>query len=214
MQSMGAEVVVAGADFDEAREIALARAEEDRLRYVHVANTPELIAGVGTFAMEVLQELPSVEAIIVPVGSGSSLAGAVLSVRALKPTVRVIGVQASGACALALSLKAGTMKTIAKASTFADGLATRYAFELTFEIASGRVDDLVLVDEAEIADGVRLALNATHNLAEGATGAAYAGLWKLRNELKGRTVAVLHSGHNIEPAVLGSVLRGETPAAS
>ena len=212
MESLGAEVIVAGADFDEARQIAVSRAEKDRLRYVHVANTPELVAGVGTFAVEVLQELPGVEAIVVPVGSGSALAGTVLSVQALKPRVRVIGVQAVGACALANSLKSGVMETIAQASTFADGLATRCAFEVPFQILRGQIGDLVLVDEHEIADGVRLALSTTHNLPEGATGAAYAGLWKIREELKGQKVAVLHSGHNIEPAVLATLLRGETPA--
>ena len=198
MEAMGAEVVEHGHDFDAAREEAEARARNERLRHVHVANEPLLIAGIGTLAMEVAEDLPDLDAIIVPIGGGSCMSGCVLALRTLKPDVTIIGVQAERAAAMAHSLEAGSLQSVESADTFADGLATRFAFELPFQTLKGQVDRMVLVSEDEMREGVRLALETTHNVAEGAAAAAYAAAWKLRSELAKKRVVIVHTGQNID----------------
>jgi threonine dehydratase len=198
MESIGAEVVIHGADFDEARAEAEARARNESLKPVHVANEPLLIAGIGTYAMEVAEDLPDVDAVIVPVGGGSCLAGTVVALRTLRPDVQIIAVQAERACALARSLESGRLEHVDSADTFADGLATRFAFEVPFEIVKNDVDRVVLLSEDEIKEGVRLVLETTHNLAEGAAAAAFAGAWKIHRDLAGKRVVIVHTGHNID----------------
>jgi threonine dehydratase len=198
MDALGGEVVIHGRDFDEAREEAEAHARNEMLRYVHPANEPLLIAGVGTYAMEVVEDLPDADTIIVPIGGGSLIAGTVLALRTLKPEIEIIGVQAERACALAKSIEAGKLLHIESADTFADGLATRFAFELPFEIVKDQLDRIVLVSEDEMKEAVRTAMETTHNVAEGAAAAAYAAAYKLRSELSRKKVVIVHSGHNID----------------
>lgn len=198
IEAMGGEVVVHGRDFDEAREEAEARADNDSLRYVHPANDPLLIAGIGTLFMEVCEDLPDVDAVIVPMGGGSCVSGCVLAMRTLKPDVQIIGVQAERAPALARSIETGERTSVESADTFADGLATRFAFELPFSLVKDQIDDVVLVTEDEMKMAVRLALETTHNVAEGAAAAAYAAAVKLRNRLAGKQVVVVHTGQNID----------------
>jgi threonine dehydratase len=198
MDSLGAEVVVHGRDFDEARAEAEARARNESLRYVHVANEPLLIAGVGTYAMEVAEDLPDVDAIIVPAGGGSCLAATVVALRTLRPDVQIIMAQAERANALARSLESGKLESIPSADTFADGLATRFAFEVPFEIVKGNIDRVVLVSEDEMKQAVRTCMETTHNLCEGAAAAAFAAAWKIHQDLAGKRVVIVHTGHNID----------------
>ncbi len=199
MESMGAEVVMHGRDFDEARAEAEARAENERSRFVHPANEPLLIAGVGTYAMEISEDLPDADVVIVPVGGGSCIAGTVLALRTLQPHVKIIGVQAERADAMARSLEQGKRVSIDTADTFADGLATRFAFDVPFEVLiERRIDEMVRVTEDEMRAGVRLALETTHNVAEGAAAAAYAAAWKLHQRLAKKRVVILHTGQNID----------------
>lgn len=198
MESLGGEVVVHGRDFDEAREEAEAHSRNELLRYAHPANEPLLIAGVGTYAMEVAEDLPDADAIIVPIGGGSLISGTVIALRTLQPSIEIIGVQAEGACALAKSLESGRLESIEVADTFADGLATRMAFELPFEIVKDQLDRIVLVSEDEMREAVRTTLEVTHNVAEGAAAAAYAAAYKVRASLARKKVVIVHSGHNID----------------
>lgn len=198
MEALGAEVVVHGRDFDEAREEAEAHARNELLRYVHPANEPLLIAGVGTYAMEVAEDLPDADVIIVPIGGGSLISGTVVALRTLRPDIEIIGVQAERAAPMVRSLEAGRIVSVESADTFADGLATRCAFELPFEIISGKLDQTVLVTEDEMREAVRIALETTHNVAEGAAAAAYAAAYKLRKQLVRKKVVIVHSGHNID----------------
>lgn len=199
MQALGAEVVEYGRDFDEAREEAEARARNELLRYVHPANEPLLIAGVGTYGMEIAEDLPDADAIFVPIGGGSLIAGTVLALRTMRPGMAIYGVQAERADALARSLDGGSLQHIERADTFADGLATRYAFELPFEVLNAnRLDGIVRVSEDEMQEAVKLALETTHNVAEGAAAASYAAAFKLRSELRGKKVVIVHSGQNID----------------
>jgi threonine dehydratase len=198
MQSLGAEVIEHGRDFDDAREEAEARARNELLRLVHPANEPLLIAGVGTYAMEIAEDLPDADAIFVPIGGGSLVSGTVVALRTMRPGM-IYGVQAERADALARSLEHGTLEHIDRADTFADGLATRYAFELPFEILKAHpLDGIVRVTEDEMQAAVKYALEGTHNVAEGAAAAAYAAAFKMRAELRGKKVVIAHSGHNID----------------
>jgi threonine dehydratase len=198
MEAHGAEIVEWGRDFDDARLEAEARAQGDGMRYVHPANEPLLVAGVGTLALEVAESLPELDAIIVPMGSGSCAAGTVVALRALLPHVRVIGVQAERAPALARSLAAGRLVSTDSADTFAGGLATRFAYELPFELLRDQLDTVVLVTEEEMREAVREALETTHNVAEGAAAGAYAAARKIRSTLAGKRVVIVHTGQNTD----------------
>lgn len=198
LEALGAEIVEWGKDFDDARLEAEARAHGDGMRYVHVADEPLMIAGLGTMALEVAESLPELDAIIIPMGSGSLAAGAVVALRALLPSVSIIGVQAERAPALARSLAAGRLLSTESADTFAGGLATRFAFELPFQLLRDQLDQVVLVSEEEMREAVREALETTHNVAEGAAAAAYAAARKIRSTLTGKRVVIVHTGQNTD----------------
>lgn len=208
MQALGAELIEHGRDFDEACEEAQAYATNHGMRCLHAANEPLLIAGVGTYAMEIAEDLPDADAVIVPIGGGSGAAGCVLALRTLRPDVQIIGVQAERANALARSIEAGKLVSIDRADTFADGLATRSAFELPFQILRDQLNSIVLVSEDEMREGVRLALETTHSIAEGAAAAAYAAAYKIRHELVKKRVVIVHTGQNIDRNTLRWALGG------
>lgn len=198
MEAFGAQLLIHGRDFDEAREKVEEIQAEQGLRYIHSANEPMLVHGVGTYALEVLEDLPDVDCILVPLGGGSGVSGVLTTVRAAAPDVEVIGVQAENAPSVYLSWKEGRIVTTDSANTMADGLATRVPFEMTFEIISKQIDDLVTVSERELEEAVFRVFETTHNVAEGAGAAAMAGAFKLRNRLAGKKVVMVLSGCNIE----------------
>jgi threonine dehydratase len=208
MRAMGATVVEIGRDFDAAREFVEAVHGERRLRYVHSANEPLLIAGVATYAVEIFDDLPDVDVILVPIGGGSGACGCALTRSWLKSRARVIGVQASAADAFARSWRSGTRVTGDHAATFAEGMATRVTFDLTFEILRQYLDDIVTLSEEELEEGIRLALRTTHNLAEGAGAATLAATTKLRDSLIGKKIVCVMSGGNIDQKTLTRVLAG------
>jgi len=207
MRALGAEVIEFGRDFDEARERVEAMQHERGLRYVHSANEPLLIAGVGTYALEVFTDLPDVDTILVPVGGGSGACGCAIVRDALGSRARVIGVQAERADAFTRSWRTGTRVTGEQADTFAEGMATRVTFDLTFGILQRGLDDLVTLSEDEIAEGIRLALRTTHNLTEGAGAASLAAATKLRDQLAGQKVVCVMSGGNIDSGTLTKILQ-------
>jgi threonine dehydratase len=206
MRAYGAEVIEFGRDFDEARERVEQMQFERNLRYVHAANEPLLIAGVGTCALEILDEQPDVDVMLLPIGGGSGASASAIVRSGLGSRAKVIGVQAEGASAFARSWRSGTRVVGDKADTFAEGMATRVTFDLTFEILRKGLDDVVTLTEEELAGGVRLALRATHNLAEGAGAAALAAAMKLRDRLAGKKVVCVMSGGNIDAATLRRIL--------
>ena len=208
IRALGATVLEVGRDFDAAREYVEARHAEWGLRYVHSANEPALVAGVATYALEIFEDLPGVDVILVPIGGGSGAAACALVRSWVGSRAQVIGVQASGADAFARSWRAGTRVAGGAAATFAEGLATRVTFDLTFGILREALDDVVTLTEEELAGGVRLALHATHNLAEGAGAAALAAAVKMSGQLQGKTVVCVMSGGNIDQRTLARVLGG------
>ena len=185
---------------------------ERGLRYVHSANEPMLIAGVATYALELFEELPDVDVVLVPIGGGSGACGCSLVRTWTGSRARVIGVQAAGADAFTRSWRTGNRVTTETAATFAEGIATRTTFDLTYEILREHLDDIITLEEQELMDGIRLALATTHNLAEGAGAASIAAAVKLREQLRGKKVACVMSGGNIDGGTLKRVLDSDVAA--
>ena len=206
IKALGAQVLFHGPDFDAAREHVEQLASEKSYRYVHSGNEPDLIAGVGTYTLEILEDLPDVDVIIVPVGGGSGAAGVCTVVKALKPSVEVIAVQATAAPAAYKSWKAKKLVED-RMETFAEGLATRTAFALPQHILWDHLDDFVLVSEQEIRRAILLYLQYTHSLAEGAGAAPLAAALELKEQLRGRNVVLVLSGGNVSLETLREVLR-------
>jgi len=201
MRALGAEVVFQGRDFDEAREYCEKQAVEHRYRYIHSGDEPALIAGVATYTLEILEARPDTEVIVVPVGGGSGAAGACVVAKAVRPSVQVVGVQSEAAPAAYRSWRAGTLVEDTT-STFAEGLATRTAFELPQRILREQLDDFVLVSEDALKAATRLMIEKTRNLVEPAGAAALAAVLSAPGRFAGRTVAIVCSGGNISPAQL------------
>jgi threonine dehydratase len=206
MRAFGATVLEVGRDFDEAREHVEEIQRTGALRYVHSANEPHLIAGVATYALEIFEALDDVDVILVPIGGGSGASGCALVRTFLSRRTEIIGVQAAAADAFARSWRTGTRVAGDTAATFAEGMATRVTFDLPFSILRARLDDVVVLSEAELMEGVRLALRTTHNLAEGAGAASLAAAMKLRDRLAGRKVVCVMSGGNLDQTTLARIL--------
>ena len=206
MQAFGAELIEHGADFDEALELCEKLQAERGLYYVHPCMEPALFHGVGTYSLEIFESLPNVDAIIVPIGGGSGCCGAIAVSKAINPNVKVIGVQAENAPAIYRSWKTGQRVETDSCDTIADGIATRAPFPLPLSIIKEGVHDIVLLSEAELEEGIRLALRWTHNLAEGAGAAPIAAAHKLTDTLSGKRVVMVMSGGNLDTETLKKLL--------
>ena len=208
-RSYGARVIEHGRDFDEAREEVARLAVAEDLYYIHSANEPDLINGVGTYAVEIIEEMAQrgeqIDAVFVPIGLGSGICGTITAFRALSPSTRIIGVQAEGAPSIYLSWQAGRIVETAEARTFADGVATRVPASLTFEIIRHGVDEIVLVDDSTIIRTIRLLWRTTHNMAEGAGAIATAALILQREKYQGRNVVSILCGGNLDTTSLRQV---------
>jgi len=202
----GAELIEHGRDFDEARDYAENVLAPRGYRYVHSANEPKLIAGVGSMAVEIFDVLPDPDVIFVPIGLGSGVCGTGVVARARNPRTKIIGVQAEGASAVSQSWKTGQWQETANAATWAEGVATRRPASMTLELMRTVLDDVVLVSDDELRRACRLILEHTHNIAEGAGAAAMAAALKTRDQWSGKTVVGIISGGNLNLAQLPEIL--------
>lgn len=207
IKNFGGFVEFHGSDFDEARTWVEEEAKRKGYRYIHSANEPLLIAGVGTLYLEIMEEIPEVDAILVPVGGGSGAASACIVAKTINPKVEVIGVQAEKAPAVYLSWKKKETVETEAADTFADGLATRVPFALTLGILNRMLDDMVLVTEEEMKRAILTLLETTHQLAEGAGAAPVAAALKIRHRLQGKKVALPLTGGNLTLKGLNEILK-------
>jgi threonine dehydratase len=207
MRALGAEIIEHGADFDEAREHCEQLAAKHGYRYVHSGDEPLLIAGVGTETLEILEERPDIDVLIVPIGGGSGAAGACIVAKAVRPEIEVIGVQSEAAPAAFRSWESRSLVED-RMGTFAEGLATRVPFELPQRILWEQLDDFVLVGEDEIRRATVLMLELTRNLVEPAGSAPLAAALRLGDRLRGRRVALIASGGNVSPDQLRELLAG------
>jgi threonine dehydratase len=197
MRDLGAEVRLHGRDFDEARIEAERIARQEGYRYVHSANEPKLIAGVGTIGLEIFDDLADVDVIIAPAGGGSCASGNCIVAKHLNPRVRVIAVQSEQAPALWHAWRNRTLDPYPTMETEHEGLATRVPFEMTNRILWELLDDFVLVTDEEINDAIRLLAQHGKQVAEGAGAASLAAAIKLRDQLRGQKVVGILTGGNI-----------------
>ena len=209
MRGLGATLVEEGKDYDESVTVAGRLVSERGLTMVHSTNDRDILAGAATLSLEILEDAPEIEAMVVAVGGGSQAVGALTVARALNPEIEVFGVQAERASAAHDSWHAGRPLSTQTADTFADGLATRSVYAMTFPALAAGLAGFVTVTEGQIAEAVRLLLRTTHNLAEGAGAAGLAGLFALGDRLAGKKVAVIVSGGNLDAATLVRVMSGD-----
>jgi threonine dehydratase len=206
MRALGATVVEEGRDYDEAVGVMQRLAKQGGRVVAHSTNDPRIIAGAATMTLEILDQQPDVEAIVIAVGGGSQAVGALTVTRALAPHVQVFGVQAAGAPAIHDSWHAGERLTTSRVDTFAEGVATRSTYDLTFPALKAGLAGFVTVTDAEIAASLRTILSVTHNMVEGAGAMGFAGLVKLQDRLEGKRVAIIFCGGNIDSGMLQRIL--------
>jgi threonine dehydratase len=209
IRALGARLIESGRDYDESLVAADRVVETDGAVLAHSTNNPHIIAGAGTLSLEIAEQEPALDALVLSVGGGSQAVGAMTVMRALRPHVRVYAVQAAGAAATFESWRDGEPRVIASADTFADGLATRSSYTLTLPALRDGLADFITVTDAEIASAVRLAMRTTHSLVEGAGATGLAGLIALRDRLAGQRVGIVLSGGNIDASTLRRVITEE-----
>lgn len=201
----GADVVLAGASYDEAFARAKELEAQEGLTFVHAFDDPDVMAGQGAIGLEILRDLPEVKSVIVPVGGGGLIAGMATAIKESAPHVKVVGVQAAGADAMARSFAAGTLVHDAEANTIADGIAVRSPGQATFEVVRKYVDEIVTVDDEAIAATILMLLERAKLVVEGAGAIGLAALLHDRVAAPG-PVACLISGGNIDVNFIARII--------
>jgi len=195
IKNAGATLIEAGDNFEQAAQVVEKLCREQSLYYVHPANQPQLINGVGSEFLEILETVPHLDVMIVPIGAGSEAAAAVTILKGINPDIEIYAVQAEASSAAWQSWKAGEI-TSSSNHTFADGVATGIAYELPFSIYKDQLEDFVLLSEDEIYQSIALAGYYSHSLLEGAGASTIMAAIKLKDRLKGKKVALQFSGGN------------------
>jgi threonine dehydratase len=203
----GAEVQLVGKDYQEAYEAAVAHQRRSGATFVHAFEDPLVMAGQGTLGLELMQDLPELDAVLVPIGGGGLIAGIATAVKGLKPDIEVIGVQAEGASTIAPSLQKGSPVTLDEVSTMADGIAVRKSGTMTLEIIKARVDRVVTVSEAEIAAAILFLLERSKAVVEGAGAVTLAAAMHGKVELTGRKACAVVSGGNIDMTLVSRIIQ-------
>ena len=209
MRGWGATVIEEGRDYDESVNAMLRIAREEHMVVSHSTNDVRVVAGAATMSLEMLEQAEDLDAIVVAVGGGSQSVGALTVARAVAPSLKVYGAQTAGAPAIHDSWHARSPRTTERASTFAEGVATRQPYALTFATLCEGLAEFVTVTDAELAEAIRVILAKTHNLVEGAGALGLAAALKLRDQLRGMRVGLVFSGANLDTRVLRHILNGE-----
>src|SRR5579872_4883801 len=202
----GAEVILYGANYDEACAEALHRSNQMGLTFLHPFDDEQVIAGQGTLGIEILQQCPDVEVVVAPIGGGGLISGMACALKALKPGIRVIGVQSSRLPSMKAAVEAHHPVTVPVATTLADGIAVRRAGEVTLPMVEKYVDEIVTVEEEEIAKAILLLLEREKTLAEGAGAVAAAALVNEKTSCRNAKVVALVSGGNIDVSMLSRII--------
>ena len=205
-RGFGADVVLHGANYDEACEEALRRRDSEGRTFIHPFDDAEVIAGQGTIGLELLEQVPDLEAVVVPVGGGGLIGGIACALKESNPRIRVIGVEPEKLPSMLRAREAGTLVTLSAEATIADGIAVRRAGGLTLPLVSRYVDEIVTVDDEEIASAILMLLEHEKTLAEGAGAAALAALLQSKTNLRARRTVVLVSGGNIDVSLLAKII--------
>jgi threonine dehydratase len=209
IRALGATLIEEGRDYDESVEVASRLVRERGLTLIHSTNDRRVIAGAGTLTLEMLEQQPELDALVLGVGGGSQAVGALAVARELRPSLAVYAVQAEGAAAIHDSWHAGEPRPRDRAHTFADGLATRGVYEMTFPALREGLAGFLAVSDNALAAALRLILRTTHSLVEGAGVAGVAALLRLRDTLAGQRVGLVFSGANIDEVTLRRVVNRE-----
>lgn len=205
-RSHGAKVILHGANFDESLVKALALCEEAKSTFIHPFDDEAIIAGQGTVGLELLEQNPFLEVVIVPIGGGGLIAGIACAMKEVNPRVRIIGVETQALPKMQASLAAGKVVTVDVGRTIADGIAVRTPGKLTFPMVQKYVDEVVTVDDEEIANAILLLLEREKTVAEGAGAAGLAAAVNRKIDLEGRKVAMLIGGGNIDVNVISRII--------
>ncbi|HEY9113512.1 MAG TPA: threonine ammonia-lyase [Bacteroidales bacterium] len=205
-RAYGAEVVLSGDTFDDAFNAAVEFGKKSGATFVHPFNDPFIIAGQGTIGLEIFEQLRDVEDVVVPIGGGGLIAGIAIALKQLNPRIRVIGVEAEGAQSMKASMEKGEPVTLNSADTIADGIAVKSPGNLTFEVTRNLVDELVVVNDAEMARTAYLLLQRAKILTEPAGVAAMAAVLYHKSSTKGRKVVPIISGGNANMSILEQIL--------
>jgi threonine dehydratase len=209
MRSWGATVVEEGRDYDESVEAMLRIARKEGKTVAHSTNDRRIVAGAATMSLEMIEQSGGLDAIVIAIGGGSQSVGALTVARELAPALEVYGVQTTGAPAMHDSWHAKRPMKTERADTFAEGVATRQPYALTYSTLCEGLEGFVTVSDAEVAEAIRKILSLTHNLVEGAGALGVAGALKLRDQLRGKRVGVIFSGANLDTTVLRKILTRE-----
>lgn len=205
-RNYGAEVVLVPGVYDDAAREAERLSKEHGYTFAHPFNDPYVIAGQGTIGLEILEQLPDVDVILVPIGGGGLISGLAYAVKHLKPSCQVIGVQAAGAASMVDSLEAGHILTLPSVHTIADGIQVKTPGDLTFEMCRQYVDKVVAVSENEIAGAILSVLEKQKLVAEGAGAVGIAAAMYGKVDLRGKTVCALLSGGNVDVTMLERII--------
>ena len=205
-RNFGAEVILHGASYDEACDEALRRRIEEGRTFIHPFDDPEVIAGQGTIGLELLEQVPDIEAVVVPIGGGGLISGIACALKETNPKIRVIGVEPEKLPSMLRAREAGHPVTIAPEATVADGIAVRRAGDLTLPLVNRYVDEIVSVDDEEIASAILMLLEQEKTLAEGAGAAALAAIVQSKTNLRHRSTVALVCGGNIDVTLLAKII--------
>jgi threonine dehydratase len=205
-QNFGAEVILHGANYDEAFAEALRRRDAEGMTFLHPFDDPVVIAGQGTIGLELLEQVPQLDAVVVPIGGGGLISGMACALKESNPKIRVIGVQTERLPSMLRARENGSPVTLPSEATIADGIAVRRAGDVTYPLVERYVDEIVKVDEEEIASAILVLLEKEKTLAEGAGAAALAALLQKKTPLDGQKVAVIVCGGNIDVSLLARII--------
>jgi threonine dehydratase len=205
-KAYGADVILHGANYDEACEEAIRCGNQQHLTFIHPFDDDAVIAGQGTLGLEMLQQHPELEAVVVPIGGGGLIGGIACAIKETNPKVRIVGVQTSRLPSMKAAVAEGKPVTIPAAATIADGIAVRRAGDRTLPLVQKYVDDIVTVDEEEIANAILLLLEREKTMAEGAGAAALAAMVNHKIQISGKKIAVLVCGGNIDVTLLSRII--------
>ena len=205
-KAYGAEVVLEGITYDDAAAAAKKYAEEKKMTFVHAFNDHQVIAGQGTIGIEIFESLPDVDAVIVPIGGGGLISGIALALKTLKPKVKVIGAEAEGAQSMKKSLEENKIVPLKSINTIADGIAVKTPKEITFELAKKYVDEVVTVNDEEIANALYLLLQRAKLVVEPAGAVSLAAILSKKVTLPGKNVVAVLSGGNVNLSLLTQII--------
>src|SRR5512138_3718423 len=205
-RALGAKIVLHGGNYDEAYAEARRIEQQERLTFIHPFDDEAVIAGQGTIGLELLEQVPGLDAVIVPVGGGGLVSGVAIALKSIRPEIRVIGVEAELIPAMQAALEAGKPVTVEAANTIAEGIAVKRAGDLTFGHVRKWVDEIVTVSEEEIASAILYLLEKEKTVAEGAGAVSVAALMHRKVHLEGKTVVALVSGGNIDVNLVARII--------